>query len=132
MVELSSRSYYIFPIFFNEKRELRIDSLNRLNFKSTIGIDGFSCEELEQIYKKFNLENSLVSIHHAEWSEEERINKFYNFSSVCDFMSEIFYEDKILFFHRLNIYVWTQNESKFFVLFCLVMLAILKNLISCY
>jgi len=35
---------YIFPIFFDEKRELRIDSLNRLNFKSIIGIDGFSCE----------------------------------------------------------------------------------------
>jgi len=107
----------IFPIFFDEERKLRKDVLKSLNFVSKIGIEGFSCEELNLIYEKFDLEGSLISVHHAEWGKAEEINKFNNFKDSCDFISEIFYEDKILFFHKVNFYIWESNENKFYVLF---------------
>jgi|GEM_PF-4799593 len=108
---------YIFPIFFNEKRELKKDALESLGFKSKIGIEYFSCEELELIYEKFDLGNSLISVHHAQWGHAEEINQFDNFNDACDFISEIFYEDKILFFPKANLYVWEPGGNDFFVLF---------------
>jgi len=108
---------YIFPIFFDEKRELKKSALASLGFKSKIGIEGFSCEELELIYEKFDLENSLIRVHHAEWGKAEEINEFDNFNDTCDFISKIYYEDKILFFPKANLYVWEPGENDFYVLF---------------
>jgi len=108
---------YIFPIFFNEERKLKKNALESFGFKSKIGIENFSCEELKMIYEKFDLENSLISIHHAEWGKAEEINQFDNFNNACGLISEIFFEDKILFFPKANLYVWEPSENKFYVLF---------------
>jgi len=107
----------IFHRFLDKDRMLEPEVLKSMGLTSKIGIEGFSCEELEAIYQKFDLENSPVHVHHAQWGKEEQIDVFERFDALCEFICDFFFEDKIIHLQKIHTYVWEHDEQDFFVLF---------------